>query len=67
MNYLPQLKRDEIRIRLVINSFTGNSQEFYQTEQLEQLLKVKNIKPYEVIDVNQEQVLERDKSKINLN
>jgi hypothetical protein len=63
MNYLSQLKRDDLRIRLVINSFTGNSQELYQTEQLEHLLKVKNIKPYEIIDVNQEQVLERDKSK----
>lgn len=64
MIYIPQLKKDELRIRLVINTFTGNSQEYYHTEQLQYLLKVKGIKVHDVIDVNQEQVLERDKSKI---
>jgi hypothetical protein len=63
MNYLNQLKKEELRIRLVINTFTGNSQEYYQTEQLLYLIKVRNIKVYDVIDVNQEQILERDKSK----
>jgi hypothetical protein len=63
MNYLPQMKKDELKIRLVINTFTGNSQEYYQTEQLLYLIKVRNIKISEIIDVNQEQVLEREKSK----
>jgi hypothetical protein len=64
MNYLPQLKKEEFRIRLVINTFTGNPQEYHQTEQLLYLIKVKNIKVSDTIDVNQEQVLERDKSNI---
>ena len=66
MNYLPQLKKEELRIRLVINTFTGNSQEYYQTEQLLHLIKARNIKVNEIIDVNQEQILERDKSKPDL-
>lgn len=67
MNYLTQLKKEELRIRLVINTFTGNSQEYHQTEQLLYLLKSKNIKISETIDVNQEQILERDKSNFYFN
>jgi hypothetical protein len=65
MNYIPQLKKEDVMIRLVINTFTGNSQEYHQTEQLLYLIKVKNIKVFETIDVNQEQILERDKSNPN--
>jgi hypothetical protein len=51
------------KIRLVINSFQGNSGEFNKSNELLSFLKFKKVKISEILDVNQEMVLETDKSK----
>ena len=58
----PEFKKESLSIRIVINTFTANSQESYHTEELLQLLKQKNIKVSDILDVNQELVFEREKS-----
>jgi hypothetical protein len=53
------------KIRLVINSFGGNSDEFNKSNELLSFLNFKKIKVSEILDINQEMVLEVEKSKLN--
>jgi hypothetical protein len=55
--------RNVPKIRLVINSFHGNSGEFNKSNELLSYLQFKKVKISEILDVNQEMVLETDKSK----
>ncbi len=58
----PHFKKEPLNIRIVINTFTGNSQESNQTEELLLLIRQKNLKICEILDVNQELVFEKEKS-----
>lgn len=51
-----------IPIRLVINSFSGNSIEYSQSEQIINYFNSKKISPSEILDINQEMVFEKSKS-----
>ena len=52
-----------IQIRIVINSFSGNSIEFSQSEEILNYFNSKGIKINEILDLNQEMVFEKSKSK----
>jgi len=56
-------KEPLIPIRLVINSFSGNSIEYSHSEQILNYFNFKNIKISEILDINQEMVFEKSKSK----
>jgi hypothetical protein len=51
-------------VEVIINSFTGNSQESQQSSEVLRLLKIKNGNIKNLIDINQELIFEKDKSKI---
>lgn len=55
-------KESPLSIRIVINSFSGNSIEFSQSEQIINYFKSKKILPTEIMDINQEMVFEKSKS-----
>lgn len=57
-------KEDIISIRIVLNSFLGNNIEYSQSEQIIDYFNSRKIKITEIIDVNQEMVFEKSKSKI---
>ncbi len=50
-------------LRILINTFTGNGKESERSEELKRILKSKNYKVTELIDINQELIFERSKSK----
>jgi hypothetical protein len=54
-------------LRILINTFTGNGKESERSEELKRILKSKNYKVTELIDINQELIFERSKSKWNIN
>jgi len=58
-------KEDKIPIRLVINSFSGNSKEYSQSEEILNYLNVKKITVQEIVDINQEMVFEKSNSNPN--
>lgn len=61
-NYLPKRSQEsEVKIRVVINTFSGNSIESDQSTELIRILKQKKIKIYEIIDINQELVFESER------
>lgn len=66
MNYLNKTseKNSNVKLRVIINSFTGNPQENAHSEEILQILKAKNIKISDVMDINQDMVFEKEKSKI---
>jgi len=69
MNFLEMLslkyrKTAAPHLRLVINSFTGNEKESEHSEDVKMILKSKNYKITEIIDVNQELIFEKEKSNI---
>jgi hypothetical protein len=51
-------------IKLVVNTFTGNERENEHSEKLKRIIKLKNYKLSELIDVNQELIFEKDKSNL---
>jgi len=67
MNFLEMksLKSQRVspNLRLMINSFTGNGKESERSEELKRILKSKNYKLTELIDINQELIFEKSKSK----
>jgi hypothetical protein len=63
MNYLEKPSKEKSSIKLVVNSFTGNVQESTQSEEVMRILRLKQYKISEVVDVNQELVFEKEKSK----
>lgn len=67
MNYLEMPSFKPIKslpvIRLIINSFTGNKKEVQRSEDIMRILKTKNYKISEVMDINQELIFDKDKSK----
>ena len=56
-------RKRKLTFRVIINSFTGNSQESAQSEEVLRILKAKQVKIEEVLDINQELVFEKEKSK----
>ena len=67
MNFLEMksLKSQKLypNLRIVINTFTGNGKESERSEELKRILKLKNYKVTELIDINQELIFDRSKSK----
>jgi hypothetical protein len=67
MNFLEMLSLKSRKIaapnlRLIINTFTGNGKESENSEEVKRILKSKNYKITEIIDVNQELIFEKEKS-----
>lgn len=56
-------KAESISIRVIVNSFTGNPSEVAQSEEILNYFKVKKVKVTEVIDINQEIIFDKEKSK----
>lgn len=63
MNYLSKKRVNKLEIHVIINSFTGNPQESYPSEELLRILKMKNVNIISIIDINQELIFEKEKSK----
>ena len=62
-NYKKDLPK--IKLRLIINSFTGNTNELKQSLQMQQILEnYYQIKDLSIFDINQELVFDKSKSKI---
>lgn len=57
-------KTPSVKIRVIINSFSGNHQEFKNSEEIMNYFKIKKIKIDEVIDLNQEMIFDNEKSKL---
>jgi hypothetical protein len=52
----------QMSVKLIVNSFTGNSIESSQSEEVERVLHLMKVK-YEKVDINQEMVFSRETSK----
>jgi hypothetical protein len=65
INFLPKTKtnNNNLSVKLVINTFTGNTNEHNQSMELLSILESYGIKPAEILDINQELIFEKDKSK----
>ncbi len=55
-------KKNKISVRVVLNTFTGNSTEYDHSNEMMRILNLKNIKISDVFDINQELVFEKEKS-----
>lgn len=56
-------QKPSIKIKIIINSFTGNEQEYKNSEEIINYFRNKKIKLDEVIDINQEMIFDKEKSK----
>jgi len=54
-------------LRVVVNSFTGNNAESENSKEVIRILCNKKIKISEIIDINQELIFEKEKSKNFIN
>ena len=57
-------KAENIPIRIIINSFSGNSKESDQSEEILNYFHSKNIHIQEILDINQELIFDKEKSKL---
>ncbi len=64
MNKAQTLQTPSVKIRIIINSFTGNENEYRNSENILNYFNNKKIKLEEVIDINQDMIFEKEKSKI---
>jgi hypothetical protein len=62
MNKSKIIQTPSVKIRVIINSFTGNENEYKNSEEILNYFNYKKIKLEEVIDINQEMIFEREKS-----
>lgn len=56
------MNHSKISVKFVFNSFSGNREEFKQSQEIKEALDSLSIK-YKLIDVNQEMVFSKAKSK----
>jgi hypothetical protein len=60
---LKKSKNRKARFRIAINSFSGSAMESYHSQMTLNLLKQKGVDLTEIVDINQELVFEKEKSK----